>query len=60
MEVEPALVVMLDQLPNASDKVEALKHIKTLLGSMPLETIGNVVSNVSFNIVFELLRTADR
>ena len=50
---------LLDELPNSVDKLEILNEIKTILSSVHVSALEEVVPNISLNVLFECLDTTD-
>jgi len=54
-----SVVNLLDALPSAPDKYQALQNLKTAVFAIHPSALHRVVPNVSFNIIFECLETDD-
>jgi len=54
-----SVVNMLDALPSAPDKYQALQNLKTAVFAIHPSALHTVIPNVSFNIIFECLETDD-
>ena len=51
---------IIESLANAGNQVEILEDLKTLLATLPVLSLANVVPNISFNTVFDCLTTDNR
>jgi len=50
---------MMDALPSAPDKFQALQNLKTAVFAIHPSALDQVVPNISFNLIFECLETED-
>ena len=60
MSASIEISMLLDALPNNADKVSSLVNLKILLSNINAGTLGNVVPNTSFDVIFECLQSDDR
>ena len=51
---------IVESLANAENPVELLEDLKTLLATLPVLSLAQVVPNLSFNTVFDCLSTDNR
>ena len=51
---------LVESLANAENPVELLEDLKTLLATLPVLSLAQVVPNLSFNTVFDCLSTDNR
>ncbi|XP_052788108.1 26S proteasome non-ATPase regulatory subunit 5-like [Mya arenaria] len=52
-----SIAALIDNLPISENKLESLNDLKSLLGNLPIHSLGSIVANVSFNSVFDCLST---